>query len=177
MRMKGLLVGAVLAATAVTPALVSNAAAQDTIYVPLFTYRTGPFAGSGIPIANGMVDYLNMLNERDGGINGVKIAIEECETGYDTKKGVECYELTKPKKPVVIGPWSTGIALQLVPKASVDKIPVLSMAYGQSANADGTRFPWAFNPPATYWDGLSMIVKYIADKEGGLDKLKGKTIG
>lgn len=177
MRMKGLLVGAVLAATAVTPALVSNAAAQDTIYVPLFTYRTGPFAGSGIPIANGMVDYLNMLNERDGGINGVKIVVEECETGYDTKKGVECYELTKPKKPVIIGPWSTGIALQLVPKASVDKIPVLSMAYGQSANADGTRFPWAFNPPATYWDGLSMIVKYIADKEGGLDKLKGKTIG
>ena len=88
MRMKGLLVGAVLAATAVTPALVSNAAAQDTIYVPLFTYRTGPFAGSGIPIANGMVDNLNMLNERDGGINVDKIAIEECENGYDTNEGV-----------------------------------------------------------------------------------------
>jgi branched-chain amino acid transport system substrate-binding protein len=34
-------------------------------------------------------DYLNMLNERDGGINGVKIRmVEECETGYDTQKGV-----------------------------------------------------------------------------------------
>ena len=49
------------------------ASAADTIYVPLFTYRTGPFAGSGIPIANGMADYLNMLNERDGGIGGVKL--------------------------------------------------------------------------------------------------------
>lgn len=177
MRMKGLLVGAVLAATAVTPALVSNAAAQDSIYVPLFTYRTGPFAGSGIPIANGMADYLNMLNERDGGIGGVRLSIEECETGYNTEKGVACYESTKPKKPVINNPWSTGITLQVIPRASVDKIPVLSMAYGLSAAAVGQQFPWVFNPPATYWDGLSMILKYIADKEGGLDKLKGKTIG
>ena len=34
-----------------------------------------------------------------------------------------------------------------------------------------------FNPPATYWDGMSMIIKYIGGKEGGLDKLKGKTVG
>ncbi len=177
MRMKGLLVGAVLASTAAMPAFVSSAAAQDTIYVPLFSYRTGPFANSGIPIANGMSDYLNMLNERDGGINGVKLVVEECETGYNTEKGVACYESTKSKNPVVTNPYSTGITLQLIPRAAVDKIPVLSMAYGLSASAVGQDFPWVFNPPATYWDGLSMIIKYIADKEGGLDKLKGKTIG
>lgn len=177
MRMKGLLVGAVLASTAAMPAFVSSAAAQGTIYVPLFSYRTGPFAGSGIPIANGMSDYLNMLNERDGGIGGVKLVVEECETGYNTEKGVACYESTKSKNPVITNPYSTGITLQLIPRAAVDKIPVLSMAYGLSASAVGQDFPWVFNPPATYWDGLSMIIKYIAEKEGGLDKLKGKTIG
>jgi branched-chain amino acid transport system substrate-binding protein len=153
------------------------AAAQDSIYVPLFTYRTGAFAGSGIPIADGMHDYLQMLNERDGGIGGAKLVIEECETGYDTKKGVECYEAVKGKNPVVVNPWSTGITLPLIPRAAVDKIPILSMAYGLSASARGDIFPWVFNPPDTYWDGLSMIIKYIADKEGGLDKLKGKKIG
>ena len=51
------------------------------------------------------------------------------------------------------------------------------MAYGLSASAVGKDFPWIFNPPATYWDGLSMIFKYIGEKEGGLEKLKGKTIG
>jgi len=177
MRLKGLVLSAALGAIVGMPAFVPAASAQDSIYVPLFTYRTGPFAGSGIPIANGMNDYLTMLNERDGGIGGVKLAVEECETGYDTKKGVECYESTKGKRPVVINPYSTGITLQLIPKASVDKIPVLSMAYGLSAAADGSNFPWIFNPPATYWDGLSMIIKYIGEKEGGLDKLKGKTIG
>ena len=158
-------------------ALVSQAQAQDSIYIPLLTYRTGPYANSGIPIANGMHDYLAMLNERDGGIGGAKLTIEECETGYDTKKGVECYESVKGKSPAVINPWSTGITLQVIPKAAVDKIPILSMAYGLSAAAVGDKFPWVFNPPATYWDGLSMVMRYIGSKEGGLEKLKGKTIG
>ena len=59
---------------------VACAFADDSIYVPLFTYRTGPFANSGTPIADGMHDYLTMLNERDGGIGGVKLDVEECET-------------------------------------------------------------------------------------------------
>ncbi len=77
----------------------------------------------------------------------------------------------------MITPYSTGITLALIPKAAVDHIPILSMAYGLSASAVGKDFPWIFNPPATYWDGLSIIIKYIGGKEGGLDKLKGKTIG
>ena len=77
-----------LAAATMLTGVALPAFAQDSVYVPLFTYRTGPFAGSGTPIADGMHDYLRMLNERDGGIGGVKLVLEECETGYDTKKGV-----------------------------------------------------------------------------------------
>ncbi|HEX2653619.1 MAG TPA: ABC transporter substrate-binding protein [Xanthobacteraceae bacterium] len=177
MRVKCLALGAAFAATIGASALVPNAEAADAIYVPLFTYRTGPFAGSGTPIANGLADYLNMLNERDGGIGGVKLVVEECETGYDTKKGLECYEAIKGKSPVMTNPYSTGVTLQLIPKAAVDKIPILSMAYGLSASADGTTFPWVFNPPMTYWDGASIFIKHAAQVEGGLDKLKGKKIG
>ena len=173
-RLTCLTAGIVVAASVVASA---PASAADEIFVPLFTYRTGPFAGSGVPIADGMKDYLTMLNERDGGIGGVKLKLEECETGYDTKKGVECYESIKGKSPVMTNPWSTGITLQLIPKAAVDKIPVLSMAYGLSASAKGETFPWVFNPPNTYWDGASIILKYVAAQMGGLDKLKGKKIG
>lgn len=148
--------------------------AEDSIYIPLLTYRTGPFAGSGTPIANGMHDYLAMLNERDGGIGGVKLVIEECETGYNAQKGVECYEGTKGKGAVVYNPYSTGITLQLIPKAPVDKIPILSMGYGLSATAVGKNFPWTFNAPATYWSQMSAIIKYIDAQEGGI---KGKKIG
>lgn len=176
MKKSALALGLVVGALVGMPAF-HEASAQESVYVPLFTYRTGPFAGSGIPIADGMRDYLEMLNQRDGGIGGVKIVIEECETGYDTKKGVECYEAVKDKKPVMTNPYSTGITLQLIPRASVDKIPMLSMAYGLSASADGSVFPWIFNPPATYWDGASVMVTYMAQQLGGFDKLRGKKLG
>ena len=175
MRLKRLIAGTIMAGTLAGAALPAFA---DELFVPLFSYRTGPYAGSGIPIANGMHDYLAMLNERDGGINGVKIRIEECETGYDTQKGVECYEQVKGDGALVISPYSTGITLQVIPKASVDKIPVLSMAYGLSAAAEGNTFPWVFNPPDTYWDGASAIITDIVRREGGgADALKGKKIG
>ncbi|MCY3828272.1 MAG: ABC transporter substrate-binding protein, partial [Rhodospirillaceae bacterium] len=81
--------------------------AADTQYFPLFTYRTGPYAPNGIPSANGIADYFNYVNLKHGGVNGVKLVWEECETGYNTKKGVECYERLKGKGTTVVFPYST----------------------------------------------------------------------
>ncbi len=153
--------------------------AQDkSVFIPLLVYRSGPFAPSGIPIANGFVDYFTMINERDGGINGVKVVWEECETQYDTKQGVECYERLKGKGAgaVIVNPYSTGITYQLIPKAPVDKLVVFSMGYGMSAASDGRWFPWVFNFPTNYWSQASAVIRYIGSQEGGLDKLKGKKI-
>jgi branched-chain amino acid transport system substrate-binding protein len=164
-----------LAAGAMIATSVAASAQADEVFIPILSYRTGAFAGSGIPQANGFTDYLALVNERDGGVNGVKIAFEECETGYNAQKGVECYERTKVKGALVYNPYSTGITLQLIPKAAVDKIPLFSMGYGLSASAVGETFPWVFNAPSTYWDGASMILNYIKSQEGG--SLKGKKIG
>ena len=154
----------------------SHAVAQDRIFVPCFTYRTGPFSNSGIPIANGMHDYLAMLNARDGGIGGVKIIVEECETGYKNEKGVECYEALKDRNPAVFNPYSTGITLALIRKA-------------RSIISRSSRWPTACPPRPSARislgvqsarDLLGRLVdhlKYIGDKEGGLANLKGKTIG
>lgn len=153
--------------------------AQNEQFIPLLVYRTGPYAPNGIPSANGYIDYLKLLNARDGGINGVRMAWEECETKYDTKLGVECYERLKNKGATgasLINPYSTGITYQLIPKAPVDKIPIHSMGYGRTATADGRVFAWAFNFPTTYWSQASAFVKYIGEQEGGMDKLKGKKI-
>lgn len=156
-------------------ALAPLAQAQETMYMPSMTYRTGPFAGGGTPFADGLHDYFAMLNERDGGIGGVKIVLEECETAYNTQKGVECYEATKGNGALAYSPLSTGITMALIPKAPVDKIPVFSMGYGLSAAAIGEKFPWTFVYPTTYWNQLSSIIKYIEEQEGG--SLEGKKIG
>jgi branched-chain amino acid transport system substrate-binding protein len=169
------MIGALAIVLALGP-IASSVAQQSSIFVPLLVYRTGPYAPSGIPIANGFVDYFNLVNERDGGVNGVKLTWEECEDQYDTKQGVECYERLKAKGPAVVNPYSTGITYQLIPKAAVDKIPVLSMGYGMSASSDGRWFPWVFNFPTNYWSQASAVIRYIGTQEGGLEKLRGKKI-
>ena len=170
----GIVAALVLAGPLAGPAL----AQAKEMFVPLLVYRTGPYAPSGIPIANGFVDYFNLINDRDGGINGVKLAWEECETQYDTKQGVECYERLKGRSggAVIVNPYSTGITYQLVPKAPVDKVVVFSMGYGMTAAADGRWFPWVFSFPTTYWSQASAVIRYIGQQEGGADKLKGKKI-
>src|SRR3974377_2490425 len=120
MSLKHIVLGVAVSSLSGVSLMTSNAVAEDSIYVPLFSYRTGPFANSGIPIANGFSDYIHMLNARDGGIGGVKLQYEECETGYKNEKGVECYDSIKEKHPVVISPYSTGITLALLPKAAVN---------------------------------------------------------
>jgi branched-chain amino acid transport system substrate-binding protein len=163
-------------ALAVGPLAAAVSAQSKEVFVPLLVYRTGPYAPSGIPIANGFVDYFTLVNERDGGINGVKLTWEECETQYDTKQGVECYERLKGKSAAVVNPYSTGITYQVIPKAPVDQIPILSMGYGMSASSDGRWFPWVFNFPTNYWSQASAVIRYIGQQEGGLEKLKGKKI-
>src|SRR5882724_3407439 len=92
-RLRRLLLSALLLASLVTG---WEALAQaNEQFVPVLVYRTGPYAPNGVPWANGFVDYLNLVNERDGGVGGVKLTYEECETGYATDRGVECYERLK----------------------------------------------------------------------------------
>jgi branched-chain amino acid transport system substrate-binding protein len=176
MTLRHLKMGALAAAVLAAPCAIPSAVAQEGLYIPGFIYRTGAYAPNGIPIADGFKDYFTLLNERDGGIEGVKIIHEECETNYDTKVGVECYERVKSKNPLIINPYSTGITYALIPKAPVDKIPILSMGYGRTDAAVGSVHPWVFNAPTSYWSQASAKIKYIASKEGGLDKLKGKKL-
>ena len=176
MTMRAFLIGGLIAALVAGPLAGAVLAQGGTMFIPLLVYRTGPFAPNGIPSANGFNDYFNLLNERDGGINGVKLAWEECETQYKTDLGVECYERLKSKGPLLVNPFSTGITYQLIPKAPVDKVVIHSAGYGMTAAADGRWFPWVFNFPMTYWSQASAFIKYVGAQEGGLDKLKGKKI-
>jgi branched-chain amino acid transport system substrate-binding protein len=146
-------------------------------FFPLLAYRTGPYAPNGTPWANGKQDYIKMINARDGGINGVKVTFEECETGYATDKGVECYERLKGRPGVtLIDPQATGITFALTDKVAVDKIPLITLGYGLSASQDGNVFKWNFPLMGSYWTAADMLIQRIGQKEGGLDKLKGKKI-
>ena len=166
----------ILAATLMAAAATAFAQAKEQFF-PVLVYRTGAYAPNGVPFANGYVDYLKLVNAR-GGINGVKVSFEECETGYATDRGVECYERLKGKNggATVFQPLSTGITFALTEKAPGDKIPLITAGYGRSESTDGNVFKWNFPLTGTYWDAADILLQHIAKKEGGWDKLKGKKI-
>ena len=97
MKIRHLLLAAAGVAVGVTGVTEAKRAYADNLFFPLMVYRTGAYAPSGIPQANGARDLINMLNKRDGGIEGNRLIVEECETKYNTKVGVECYEKLKNK--------------------------------------------------------------------------------
>src|SRR3989338_10368235 len=111
MNLRKLAVAASVAAIGLSAALTTPAAfAAEEQFFPVLAYRTGAYAPNGAPWANGFVDYMKLTNAR-GGVNGVKLIWEECETGYATDRGVECYERLKGKHggATAVQPLSTGI--------------------------------------------------------------------
>ena len=178
MKLRKFAIASTLVALGGAALVTGNAFAQaKEQFFPLLSYRTGPYAPNGVPWANGKQDYLKMINARDGGVNGVKLTFEECETGYATDRGVECYERLKSKPGVALfDPQATGITFALTEKAPVDKVALLTLGYGLSVAQDGTAFKWNFPLMGSYWTGADILIQHIGKSLGGLDKLKGKKI-
>src|SRR5581483_6245160 len=104
---------------------VTSAFAQSQQFIPILSYRVGPYAAGGSGYFGGAIDYFNLVN-LGGGINGVKLFWEECETEYNAARGVECYERLKKKNggASTVEPLSTGIAYGLLDRVAQDKIPM-----------------------------------------------------
>ncbi len=172
-----LILTAVAASALLLP--VSEAVAQaNQQFIALPSYRVGPYGANGQAYYGGMIDYFNYVNTKEGGINGVKLTWEECETEYNNAKGVECYERLKSKDPVAHGTvfnvMATGITYALIEKSVEDKVPLLFPGYGRTDAVDGSVFPWAFPLVTTYQMQVSAIVKFLASKNHG--SLAGKKI-
>ena len=171
--------GKLLAVTAVaaTTALSGSLAAAQEQFVPLLSYRVGPYAAGGSGFFGGMIDYFNLVNA-NGGINGVKLSWEECETEYNASRGVECYERLKSKNggATIVEPLGTGIAYGILDRVATDKIPMTTLGYGRSDAANGAVFPYVYPLITSYWSQAAGMIKYLGDKAGGMDKLKGKKI-
>ena len=149
-------------------------------YFPLQSYRVGPYAAGGTGFFGGFIDYLQLVNQRDGGINGVKLTWSECETEYVVEKGVECYERLKKglngAPAAATNPLSVGIAYATLERSTSDKLPLITINHGRTDSTDGRVFPYVFPLQLNPYSEVSAIVNYIGQQSGGLDKLKGKKI-
>jgi branched-chain amino acid transport system substrate-binding protein len=167
-----------LLVAAVLGGLVGVTAAGEQ-FIPLLVTREGGRRSVQIPRSDGIIAYLTLLNERDGGINGVTLVWEECETAFDIDRGLECYERLKARGPTgtaALPMHSTPLVYALTERAAHDKIPLITAGIGRADAADGRVFPYIFNPPTTYWSMNTAKIRFIGQRAGGMAQLKGRKI-
>ena len=138
--------------------------AQD--FTKVYTFVTSEYS-------QGQRDYLTLINER-GGVAGHKFDVTVVDHGNEPQRGIEAYERFKADGAILVDFFSTPVSRAVVPRALEDGINVLTMFHGRSDAADGETFPTVFPAGALYWSQAAVILKYIADQEGG--DLKGKKI-
>lgn len=157
-----------------------SAIAAGEEYFPLQSYRIGPYAAGGSGFFGGFIDYMQLINTRDGGVNGVRLTWSECETEYVVEKGVECYERMKKglngAPTAATNPLSVGIAYATLERSTADKIPLITINHGRTDSTDGAVFPYVFPLQLNPYSEVSAIVNYIGQQSGGMDKLRGKKI-
>lgn len=163
------LAGAAALALASTPGwaqdkVIKFGFAQD--FTKVYTFVTSEYS-------QGQRDYLTLINER-GGINGYKFDATVVDHGNEPQRGIEAYERFKADGAILVDFFSTPVSRAVVPRALNDGINVITMFHGRSDAADGQAFPTVFPAGALYWSQAAVILKYIADQEGG--NLKGKKI-
>lgn len=167
-----------LAALAAGALLAGEALAAEQ-FIPVTSYRTGPYAVGGIPSADGFIDYFKLVNARDGGVGGVAITWEECETAYKPDRFIECYERLKNRGPTgasVLNPLGTALTYAVIDRLPDDRIPLVSLGYGRTDSADGRVFPYVFPLMVHYWSQSTAKIRYIGQLEGGMDRLAGLKI-
>jgi len=166
---------AIVLASATVPAHAAN---QQ--YFPLQSYRVGPYAAGGTGFFGGFIDYMQYVNLKQGGVNGVKLVWSECETEYVVEKGVECYERLKKglngAPAAATNPLSVGIAYATLERSTADKLPLITINHGRTDSTDGSVFPYVFPLQLNPYSEVSAIINYIGQQSGGLAKLKGKKI-
>jgi branched-chain amino acid transport system substrate-binding protein len=159
---------------------VTVVAAAGAQFLPVLSRREGVNRSTGIPLTDGYIAYFALLNARDGGINGVPLSWEECETVFpDIDRGIECYERLKTHGghgAAAFHPLSTPLTYALTERVAQDQIPLITVGIGRADAADGRVFPYIFPVPSTWWSQNTAKIRFLGHQVGGMDKLKGVKI-
>ena len=73
-------------------------------------------------------------------------------------------------------PLGTPLVYALTERATHDQIPLLTPGIGRADAADGRVFPYVFNPPSHYWSQNTAKIRFIGQRAGGMEQLKGLKI-
>lgn len=156
-----------------------TARAAEEQYIAIPSIRVGPYNVMGTGYFGGEIDYLQYVN-MTGGVNGVKFTWQECETEYNAAKNVECYQRLmtndKGQKMILWDPYGTPLAYSVIGRVANDQVVLAQAGFGRTDAAYGPVWPWVFGVHSNYWTQIAMTLRFMAITEGGIEKMKGKTV-
>ena len=168
-----------VAAAAVLAQGHADGAALDEQFIPANITAGGRATPASLAVTAGVIDYLELVNRRDGGVHGVKFTWEKCDNRSDSALGLECYEQAKGHRPggaTLIHPLTTAATYSLIERASADRIPLVSVGHGRADSANGRVFPYVFPLIGTSWMQAATVVRHLGSRSGGMEKLRGRHI-
>ncbi len=142
----------------------------ETQYMSVPSSRVGPYSAMGTGYYGAQIDYMNYIN-MTGGVNGVMLTWQECETEYNAAKTVECYQRLMEKdgkKMVVFDTLGTPGAYAVINRMATDNVVLAQVGYGRADAADGRVWPWVFNHPSSYWQQIATKLRFMAEIEGNV---------
>jgi branched-chain amino acid transport system substrate-binding protein len=142
------------------PCFAQRGVTKDTIKLGLILVKTGPVAALGLPNGNGMVDYLQYLNDQ-GGVAGRKIEVIWEDDQFEAPKSVAALKklITRDNVLTVIttgGSNQTIANMQAINEYKVPNIPNALMKEFYDPFQ-----PYIFAMGATYEAQYECMVDYI----------------
>lgn len=124
----------------------------------------------------GLIDYLELLNLRDGGVSGVRLSWSTCADAPGDRQALACFDRLANAGVAVVAAVSGGGSEQAVGTSRSRRIPMLMPGADRARSLDRRRSQYAFAVGANLPDQAAALVRFIGVGEGGLDRLRGKRI-
>jgi branched-chain amino acid transport system substrate-binding protein len=145
----------------------STAAAKEEIVFAETALVTGVFGFAGTEFHDGIVDYINYLNEK-GGIRGhrIKHVFEDC--GYKVDCSVATFKkLTSEHRPLFYSGDSTGFMKAINSELKTTENTLMSGVSFATEIADESVYPRSFLLGPTYTDQFGILLTYASQNKPG----------
>ncbi len=150
----------------------SRGVTDDEVKLGFVLVKTGPVAALGIPQGNGMIDYMEYINEK-GGINGRKIKMLWEDDGFQAPKAVAAVKKLITRDKVLTIMTTGGTNQTIANMKNIKRYQIANIPNAMALEFFDPLNPYIFALGALYEWQYQVIVDYINDDL----KMEDKKIG
>ena len=145
---------------------------DDQVELGFVLVKTGPVAALGIPQGDGMIDYMNYIND-NGGIHGRKIKMLWEDDGFEAPKSVAAVKKLITRDKVLTIMTTGGTNQTIANMKNIDRYQIVNIPNAMALEFFDPLNPYIFALGALYEWQYQVIVDYINDDL----KMEDKKIG